>query len=258
MPEIIYEEKGTTGVITLNRPEVRNALTFGMYEEIARICQEIQIDGSVRAVVMTGAGGKAFAAGTDMAQFRDFSEPQDAIDYEARIERVLDAIERCPVPTIAAITGACTGGGAAIAAACDIRIGDQRQRFGFPISRTLGNCLSTANLQRLSTIVGSARVREIILKARLVDADEALSCGWLSEVLDTPDAVQARALELAETLSGHAPLTMRATKEGLRRLRTKGGDAKGTDLVVECYMSEDFKEGIEAFLGKRKPDWKAK
>lgn len=258
MSEIIYEESGVVGIITLNRPEVRNALTFGMYEEISRICRETQVGGRVHALIMVGAGGKAFAAGTDISQFRAFSNPQDAKEYEERIDRVLSDIEKCPVPTIAALTGACTGGGAGIAAACDIRICDEGQRFGFPIARTLGNCLSISNLSRLSAIVGAARVREIVLTAKLLNAEESLACGWVSEVLDTPESVFRRAVEMAGSMGNLAPLTIRATKEGLRRLRTEGSSADGTDLVVECYMSEDFRTGLEAFLAKRKPVWKGR
>ena len=131
--------------IAFNRPEARNALTFAMYEELADICANVPTDGSVRAVVIHGAGGKAFAAGTDMTQFRAFETAQDALDYEAQIDAVLEAVERCPVPTIAAINGACTGGGASIAAACDIRIASASLKFGFPIARTLGNCLAAVN-----------------------------------------------------------------------------------------------------------------
>lgn len=258
MEELLYEVRGSTGFVTLNRPEARNALTFAMYEGLAKICRRIELGGSVEALIVSGAGDRAFAAGTDMAQFRDFSEPRHALEYEAKMDQVLGDIERCPVPTIAAITGACTGGGAAIAAACDIRISDERLKFGFPIARTLGNCLSIGNLNRLSVLVGHGRLREIILTARLIEASEAVAIGLVSEVLPDADAVRARAEELAQTMAGHAPLTLRATKEALRRLRTMGPDAEASDLIVECYMSADFKEGMEAFLGKRPPVWKGK
>ncbi len=258
MDEFLYDVRGATGYITLNRPEARNALTFGMYQEIARVCRETELGGNVNALILTGAGDKAFAAGTDMAQFRDFSEPRHALEYESTMDEVLRDIEQCPVPTIAAITGACTGGGAAIAAACDIRICDDRLKFGFPIARTLGNCLSIGNLNRLSVLVGAGRLREMILTARLVEAEEAYAIGLVSEVLPGPEAVRTRADELAAQMAGHAPLTMHATKEALRRLRTDGPGADASDLIVQCYMSADFKEGIEAFLSKRKPDWKGK
>ena len=156
------------------------------------------------------------------------------------------------------IIGACTGGGAVISAACYIRICDERLKFGFPVARTLGNCLSVANLNRLSALIGPGRLREILFTARLVEASEAASIGLVSEILETPQMARNRALSLAETLAGHAPLTLRATKEALRRLRVDGPRADGSDLVVECYMSADFKEGVEAFLAKRKPNWQGR
>jgi len=256
--DLLYQIVDSTGWITFNRPASRNAMTFEMYEELAEICANAPTDGSVKAIVIRGAGERAFAAGTDMTQFRAFDAPEDALGYEARMDHVLERIERCPIPTIAAITGACTGGGAAIAACCDLRITDSRLKFGFPIARTLGNCLSVASLARLASIVGQARVRELIFTARLVGAEEAKAIGLVSEVLEDAPAVMARAGELAQQLAGHAPLTLRVTKEGLRRLRDEGPDADDQDLIVQAYMSADFKEGMEAFLAKRTPNWKGR
>ena len=215
------------------------------------ICDDF---GDARAIVIAGEGG-AFAAGTDMSQFRAFDTPEDAWHYEETMDKVLARIERCPIPTIAAITGACTGGGAAIAACCDPRIANDRLKFGFPIARTLGNCLSISSLARLSALIGQAKVREIIFTSRLVLAEEALSSGLVMEVHDDP---VARSAELATQIAGYAPLTLQVTKEGLRRLRTEGPDAEDKDLIETAYMSADFKEGMEAFLGKRKPAFKGK
>ena len=251
--ELLWSVQDGTGRLTLNRPERRNALTMAMYDGIAARCAAPGPD--VRTLLISGAGG-AFAAGTDMTQFRAFETEDDALGYEARMDHVMGAVERCPVPTVAAIDGACTGGGAAIAAACDIRIATGRLKFGFPIARTLGNALSIANLARLSALIGPGRVKEIVLTARLVEADEALRVGLVSEVVADPEALERRVLELARTLKGHAPITMRVTKEGLRRLRLQGAEADDRDLILAAYMSRDFKEGIEAFLGKRKARWK--
>jgi enoyl-CoA hydratase/carnithine racemase len=255
--ELLTETRGTTLWVTFNRPEARNAITFAMYEALAEICAGVPADGSVRAMVIAGAGGKAFAAGTDMTQFRAFTTPQDALDYENEITRVLTAVDQCPVPTVAAIHGACTGGGASIAAACDIRIASAGLKFGFPIARTLGNCLNAGNLARLSELMGAGRVREMIFTARLMGADEALSVGLVSEVLEDEEALLTRAEALADTLAGMAPLTLRATKEAMRRNRA-ALSVEDADLITLCYMSEDFRHGLEAFLAKQKPVWKGK
>jgi enoyl-CoA hydratase/carnithine racemase len=253
---VLYDVKDGVGVITMNRPEARNALTFEMYDRIAEICAAPSPDGSVKALIVTGAGEKAFAAGTDISLFRDFSRDEDALGYEARIETALAAIEACPVPTIAAISGACTGGGATIAIACDLRIAAASAVFGFPVARTLGNCLSIANYARLVSMIGAGRVMDMVVTARLTDAETARAIGLVTEVLPDHAALMARAGELASNVAEHAPLTIRATKEALRRLRE--GRRDDEDLIVQCYMSEDFREGLEAFLAKRKPDWKGR
>jgi len=226
-----------------------------MYERLAEICKQAVSDSSVKVLVLTGADEKAFAAGTDISEFRKFSSAQDALDYEVRINGLLDAFERIPILTIAAIAGACTGGGTTIAACCDLRIGAANTRFGVPISRTLGNCLSMANYVRLTALLGPARVKEIIFTARLIDASEAHALGLLSEVLPDFAALQARAAELARTVASHAPLTLRATKEALRRIKERMIPAEDDDLILGCYLSNDFREGLEAFLNKRPPKW---
>src|SRR4051812_30222868 len=253
--ELLYEVRDGIGRITFNRPQARNSLTFNMYERLAAICAKAGQDRSLKVLILTGAGDKAFAAGTDINQFRAFKTPQDAIDYEARGDRVLGVLEQCRVPTIAAIAGACTGGGAGIAACCDLRIGAKTARFGFPIARTLGNCLSMANYGRLAALLGPARVKDIIFTARLVEAQEALAIGLLSEVVEDVDALQKRADELAKLLANHAPLTLRATKEAMRRLQPRLSAEEGHDLILMCYMSKDFREGLDAFLTKRTPQW---
>lgn len=253
--ELLWEMSDGIGRITFNRPQARNALTFGMYEGLAQLCDRASADPSMRALILTGAGEKAFAAGTDIAQFRGFSSGQDALDYEARIDRILTAIEACRVPTIAAISGACTGGGGAIAACCDLRIGTASTRFGFPIARTLGNCLSSASLSRLAGLVGPALVKDMIFTARMIEADEARSIGLLNEIVPDHGSLLRRAGELASTIAGHAPLTLQATKEGLRRLSARLGADEGRDLILMCYGSNDFREGLEAFLAKRPARW---
>jgi enoyl-CoA hydratase/carnithine racemase len=253
--DILFELRDGIGRVTFNRPQARNAFTFAMYERLAEICAQANHDRTIKVLVLQGAGDKAFASGTDINQFRAFTTPQHAIDYEARIDRVLTQIEECRVPTIAAITGACTGGGAGIAACCDLRIGTKTTRMGFPIARTLGNCLSMSSLSRLTALIGPARVKDIIFTARLVGAEEAAAAGLLTEVVEDLPTLQRRADELATLIAGHAPLTLTATKQALARLRSKLTREEGEDLILMCYMSRDFREGLDAFLSKRPPQW---
>lgn len=229
-------------------------MTFAMYRRVAEICSDPPP--GLRTLVLSGAGGEAFAAGTDISQFRDFTTRRHAIDYEATMDEVLSAVEACAVPTIAAIDGACTGGGAAIAVACDLRIATSGLRFGFPIARTLGNCLSAANIARLNALLGAGRVREMIFLSRLMKADEALRVGLVSEILESHEALMERARELAQRLASQAPLTLRATKEIQRRLSRV--DVEDEDWIVRCYTSDDFREGLDAFLSKREPKWKGR
>lgn len=255
MSEILHETRGAVAWTTLNRPQARNAMTFAMYEGLAEQAAAVAADDRIRAWVITGAGGKAFAAGTDISQFTEFRTGQDALDYETRIDRVLSAIEDCPKPVIAAVAGACTGGGLGIAGVSDLRIASANARFGLPIARTLGNCLSMANYARFAALIGPARLKEIVFTARLVEAQEALSIGLVSEILETPEALEQRAEELANAIAGLAPRTLTATKMALKRLRLAGGQIHGDDLVTMCFGSEDFQEGVRAFLGKRPPVW---
>ena len=253
--DILFDRRDGIGRVTFNRPQARNAFTFAMYERLAQICEEADGDRAIKVLVLQGAGDKAFAAGTDINQFREFTTPQHALDYESRIDRVLGKLETCRVPTIAAINGACTGGGAGIAACCDIRVGTKTTKFGFPIARTLGNCLSMSNISRLTALIGPARVKDLIFTARLVGADEAASVGLLSEVVDDVAALQRRADELATLIAGNAPLTLNATKQALARLQRRLSRDEGEDLILMCYMSRDFREGLDAFLNKRPPQW---
>ena len=253
--ELLFDKRGEIAWITFNRPRQRNALTFAMYEGLAEICGRIGRTREAKALVITGAGDQAFAAGTDIAQFQAFKGGDDGIAYERKMDRILDAIERCPVPTIAAIAGFCTGGGAAIAAVCDLRIAAANAQFGFPIARTLGNCLSMANYARLATLIGPQRVKEMLLLARMIDAPTALEVGLVSEVLPDTATLHARAEELARTVAGHAPITLQVTKEALRRLQARLGDGNIDDLIRLAYGSADFREGMAAFLEKRAPKW---
>src|ERR1700685_2448628 len=204
--DLIYGVENGIARLTFNRPQARNALTFAMYEQMAAICETINADRTIKAMILTGAGDKAFASGTDISQFRAFKTAQDALDYEARIDRVLGALETCRVPSIAAIAGACTGGGAGVAACGDIRLGTAAARIGFPIARTLGNCLSMSNISRLTSLVGPARTKDLIFTARLIEAPEALALGLLNEVVPDVATLHCRANEMAKLVAGPAPI----------------------------------------------------
>ncbi len=257
-PELLYEVSDGVGTVSFNRPRARNALTFGMYSELSRICETAGGADGVKALIIRGEGEKAFAAGTDISQFRDFSSPEDGLAYEAEMDRVLNTIEECGVPTVAAMHGASTGGGAAIAASCDLRISAADLKFGFPIARTLGNCLSATSLSRLVQLLGAGRTKEILFTSRLIGAEEALATGLVSEVLPDQAALDQRAGELAQLLAGQAPLTLKATKQAMARLRKTMAAIDDEDLIALCYTSADFREGLEAFLAKRKPKWQGR
>lgn len=253
----LHTEAGVAAVV-FDRPQARNAMTWAMYEQLMAICQRLREDSTVRVVTFRGAGGQAFVAGTDIAQFQQFRSGseggEDGVAYERRIDACIDLLARLPQPTLAVIDGWCVGGGLAIATACDFRLASPAARFGVPIARTLGNALSMANLARLSAAWGTQRVRRMLLLAELVDADEALACGYLQAVV-AADRLEAAAQELAAQLAALAPLTQRVSKEGLRRLGVHQLPP-GDDLIRAVYGSADFREGVAAFVDKRAPLWK--
>jgi enoyl-CoA hydratase/carnithine racemase len=237
-----WERRGPAAWVTFDRPEAHNAMTFDMYEALFGCCERADADDDVRVLVLRGAGGKAFVAGTDIRQFLDFSSGEDGLEYEATIDRIVGRLETVAKPTIALVDGFAMGSGLALAAACDLRICTPAATFGLPIARTVGNCLSMENYARLAALLGEARVKDIVFTARSVNAEEALAIGLATEVVS--DA-QARVEELCSQLAAHAAMTMWATKEALRRLRPV---PDGDDLVREVYGSQEFRARVEAFL----------
>jgi enoyl-CoA hydratase len=245
-------EQGIAQVV-FDRPEARNALTWAMYEQLAVICQGLRTDASVRCVMFRGAGGEAFVAGTDIEQFRSFATGEDGQAYEKRIDEAIALLESLPMPTLAVIEGWAVGGGLAIATACDVRIARAGSRFGVPIARTLGNCLSMANVARLVAAFGKPRVQRMLIAAEMIDAAEAQACGYLAQVLEQQDVDEAAWLH-ARKLAALAPVTQAVSKEALRRLVLRDlPDAK--DLIRHAYASDDFREGVNAFGEKRTPRW---
>ncbi len=251
-PELLFERQGALAFLTFNRPHARNAMTWAMYEGLARTCDAVDADPDVRVLILRGAGGKAFVAGTDISQFQMFRTPEDGIDYERRMEQVIGRLEAVTKPTVAAIAGAAVGGGATIALVCDLRYATPESVIGVPIARTLGNCLSMANYARLVDLLGPARAKELIFRARLISADEARQCGLVNEVVPA-ERLDERVQEVAREIAAHAPITLRVTKEAIRRLQRHRRAPECDDLIAQTYKSEDFHEGAAAFLEKRKP-----
>jgi enoyl-CoA hydratase len=256
-PNVLFEQRGPVAWVTFNRPEARNAMTFAMYDALVRVCDHVATRDDIRVLVLTGAGEKAFVAGTDISQFTSFSTEQDALDYEARIGAVIARLETLERPTIAAIRGYVVGGGAALAMVCDIRVATPDARFGFPIARTLGNALGIGAYARLIDLIGPARTKEMIFRARLMGADEAHAVGLFSEIVE-PEMLHPHVQEMAEQIAGNAPLTIQITKESVQRILAHRRPPHSSDLIVKAYTSEDFHEGVSAFLEKRKPNWKGK
>lgn len=251
---VLFDVAGPVATLTFNRPEARNALTWEMYEALGTACEHVDGDPAIRVFVLKGAGGKAFVSGTDIAQFTQFSTREDAIAYERRLDGAIERLERVTKPTIAEIQGIATGGGFVIAAVCDLRVCTPDSRFGVPIARTLGNCLSAANYSRMVDLVGPARTKDLLFTGRLVDAAEAAAIGLVTRVADA-DAIDRDVQGLVDTILANAPLTIHATKEMVRRVQQarRLPAADGDDLVALCYGSGDFKEGVTAFLEKRPP-----
>ena len=247
---------GSLATVVFDRPQARNAMTWAMYQQLGAICEQVRGDASIRVVIMRGAGGEAFVAGTDIEQFKAFGSGDDGVAYERRIDAAITSIETLPVPTLAVIEGWAVGGGLAIATACDIRVATPNARFGVPIARTVGNCLSVANLARLVAAFGRARVQRMLVGAELLAATEAQSAGYLAEIAE-PAALDAAVQRRAQNLASLAPVTQAATKEAMHRLLAHHLPADD-DLIRRCYGSEDFREGVAAFAAKRPPVWRGR
>jgi enoyl-CoA hydratase/carnithine racemase len=226
-----------------------------MYDALADACRQADEDEQIRALIIRGSGG-SFAAGTDISQFADFRTGDDGVAYERRLEAMIDRLEQVTVPTVAEVDGAAVGGGCLLALACDLRLGSPAARFGIPVARTLGNCLSMANMVRVVDLIGPARTRDLMLTGRLLDADEAHALGLLTRIVPG-ESLDDEALRLARDLTTRAGSTVRATRQMLLRLRALRTPPPGTgdDIVAECYGSADFREGVTAFREGRRPEF---
>ncbi len=253
---IRLDREGHVAMVTLDRPGAHNALTLEMYEQLGDICDGFAADADLRAVIFRGAGGRAFSAGTDIAVLSAFATAADGIAYERSMDGYLDRVAAVPVPTVAVVEGLAVGGGLNIAAACDIRMATKDARFGVPIARTLGGCLSMSNFAVLVDTFGSGRARRMLMLGDLLGAEEALACGFLARVADRGD-LDTAVNEVTETLVANAPITQRVSKAALARLR-RTTVPDGDDLIAACYGSDDFGEGVRSFFDKRRPTWRGK
>lgn len=251
-----FTTDGPLAVLTFNRPETRNAMTWAMYDALVDACETVDNDPDLRILILRGSDDTAFVAGTDINQFRDLRTPEDALAYEARLDQVITRLERVSKPTIARVQGVAVGGGCIIAMACDLRICGPGARFGVPVARTLGNCLSAANCGRLLDLIGPARLKDLLFTGRLLDAEEALAAGLATCVVES-EKLDRVLTDTAERIAANAPLTITATKELVRRLQVhrRGNPEMGDDLVTACYTSRDFRAAVDAFVTKRSPHW---
>ncbi len=255
--QVLVSRDGPIVTLTFNRPEARNAMTWEMYQKLYDTCEEVDSDDSIRVLVLKGAGGKAFVAGTDISQFTKFQGGEDGLKYERDSNKRSGRIARVKKPVIAQIQGYAVGGGLAIAAGADVRIATPDAKFGAPIAKTLGNCLSMKAYAMFMDLFGPSRLKEMIFTARMLTADEALAAGFVHEIVPA-DKIEARVKEQAEKIASHAPITLWVTKESVRRLQEARQMPEDENLIVKTYGSADFKEGVRAFVDKRPPRWTGK
>ena len=247
---LIGREPGVV-TVTFNRPHRRNAFTTAMYAAMHDLCDELAEDGSVDALVLRGAGGKAFAAGNEISDFL----ANDAVAYETWIRELLEKLFALPQVTIAAVDGVCVGGGLAVATHCDLRVATSASRFGYPIARTLGNTLSASIVHRCTSVFGEPLTREMLLASRLVDAERAYAVGALVATVPDAAALDGEVASLVEGIGAASRVTLRTTKRQLleRARLAEAGPADEEDLLREVYTGPDFLEGVRAFVAKEKP-----
>jgi len=247
--------EGAVAVVTVSRPEALNALNTQTNEELLAVVRELSADGSVRAVVLTGAGDKSFVAGADIAEMKDFSAEQGRV-FGALGQAVMSGIEAAPQPWIAAVNGFALGGGCELALACDIRIAAENAKFGQP-EINLGITPGFGGTQRLPRAVGDGWAKYLVLSGRHVRADEALRIG-LVQVVVAKSELMTQAMKLAEELAGKSPLAMRYCKAAVQAASNSDittGQGIERDLFALAFASEDQSEGMSAFLEKRTPEF---
>lgn len=246
---------GPVARIVFDRPAARNAMTRDMYGDLHDICHDLAGRREVRIAVLRGAGGASFVAGSDIGIFTDVVTGADGITYEREMEAHIAALEMLPIPTLAVVEGWAVGGGLSLAAVCDFRIATPDTRFGVPIARTVGNCLSMANHARLIDGFGAARAKRMVMLGEMIDAAEARDAGFLVDVVD-PAELGDRIAEICERVLGNAPVTMRVTKQAINLVLASRRSDEVERLISEAYGSADFRRGTAAFLLRQKPEWR--
>ena len=252
---ILVTRDGEIATVALNNPERLNALNQAMWAGLGRVMRQLSAEDELRCIVVRGAGDKAFAAGADIAEFeRERADAKQAREYGKVIHETMQAVARCRHPTVAMIRGACVGGGLEIAAMCDLRVAGASSRFGIPVNR-LGLTMGYGELIGLLALVGRAVALEILLEGRVFDAEEACRKGLVNRVVPD-DKVEEEAYATARRISEGAPLVNRWHKQFIERLAvTAQLSPQEWDEGFECFDTEDYREGVAAFLEKRKPDF---
>lgn len=254
---VLLDRRDRVAVIMINRPEKRNALNIQTRAEGAAILDELRADDSVRVVIITGAGDKAFIAGADIAEFAD----RTAISQrEIMLERGLfNAVDTFPKPIIAMVNGYCLGGGCEVALACDIRVASETASFGQP-EINLGIIPGGGGTQRLPRLVGEGNAMEMILTGEIIDAQTAFNLGLVNHVVPA-DQLEIKTMEIANRIAEKSPIALRLAKEAIKlaaRSNLDEGLRREVDLFALCFSSADKEEGVKAFLEKRKPEFKGK